>query len=144
MTLHIRTAPEEQDLEVIHRFLSTESTWALGIPRQRVEAAVRHSLNFGGFVNGKQVAYARVVTDRATIAYLCDVFVLPAYRGHGHSRRLMEAVMAHPHLQGLRRFMLATSTARGLYEKFGFGPPLKPESLMERLALNPYLPATAD
>ena len=119
------------DLPLIHRFLSQESTWAKNIPFATVERSLKHSLCFGGFENDQQIAFARVVTDRATFAYLMDVFVLPEQRGKGYSKILIRAVMDHPELQGLRRFMLASSNARGLYQGFGFAAPAKPEILME-------------
>jgi len=130
--LDISTDPARLDLGLIHRFLSEQSTWAQGIPRATVERSLRHSLNFGGYVDGAQVAFARVISDFATFAYLVDVFVVPEQRGRGHSKALMTAVLAHPDLQGLRRFMLATSTAAPLYAQFGFTPPAKPQALMER------------
>ena len=119
------------DLHLIHRFLSQESTWAKNIPLATVERSLQHSLCFGGFENNQQIAFARVVTDRATYAYLLDVFVVSEQRGKGHSKTLIQAVMDHPDLQGLRRFMLASSNARGLYQRFGFAAPAKPEILME-------------
>jgi GNAT superfamily N-acetyltransferase len=128
----ISTDPAQLDVAAIHHFLSTESTWAIGIPLATLRTAIDHSLCFGGYVDGSQVAFARVISDRATFANLVDVFVLPAYRGRGYSKRLMEAVMAHPELQGLRRFTLATSDAHDLYGQFGFTPPARPSSLMER------------
>lgn len=137
-SLSISTAVEDQDIELIHRFLSEESAWAVGIPFDTVRAAIENSLNFGGFLGRSQVAFARVVSDYATFAYLVDVFVLKEHRGKGYSAELMAAIMAHPQLQGMRRFMLATSTAHGLYEKFGFTPPSRPQTLMERFVLNPY------
>lgn len=137
-SLRISTATEEQDIEIIHRFLSTQSTWAIGIPQETVRASIEHSLNFGGFLGNSQVAFARVVSDYATFAYLVDVFVLEEHRGKGYSSALMYAVMSHPRLQGLRRFLLATSTAHGLYAKFGFMPPAKPQSLMEKFVPDAY------
>lgn len=127
----ISTAVEDQDVGVIHSFLSEESPWAKGISRSLVQESIRNSLNFGLFVANAQVAYARVISDYATFAYLLDVFVLPEHRGRGYSRRLMESVAAHPRLQRLRRFILVSSTARGLYQKFGFTPLAKPELFME-------------
>jgi GNAT superfamily N-acetyltransferase len=141
--LRISTDRSDMDVALIHQFLSQQSTWALGIPLATVQKAVDHSLCFGGFLDGQQIAFARVVTDRATFAYLVDVFVLPEHRGQGHSKRLVQAVLAHPELQGLRRFMLATSTAHGLYAQFGFSAPLKPQSLMERYVPDLYRQATA-
>jgi GNAT superfamily N-acetyltransferase len=130
-TLEISCDPARLDVELIHRFLSEQSTWALGIPRATVERSLRHSLCFGGYLDGAQVAFARVISDRATYAYLVDVFVVAEQRGRGHSKALMVALMAHPELQGLRRFALATSTAPGLYAQFGFTPPARPQALME-------------
>lgn len=93
--------------------------------------AINHSLCFGGYLGGQQVAFARVITDRATFGYLADVFVLPEYRGRGYSKALVAAILDHPELQGLRRLSLATSDAHGLYAGFGFAPPASPGSLME-------------
>jgi GNAT superfamily N-acetyltransferase len=118
--------------------LSEESSWARGISRPLVQESVRISLNFGLFVADAQVGYARVISDYATFAYLLDVFVLPEYRGRGYSRQLMSAVVAHPKLQGLRRFILVSSTACGLYQKHGFAPPAKPETFMEINVPNAY------
>lgn len=119
------------DVPLIHRFLSEEAYWSLGIPLSTVQRAINHSLCFGGYVDGQQVAFARVITDRATFGYLSDVFVLPEHRGRGHSKALMAAILAHPELQGLRRLSLATADAHELYAGFGFVPPARPESLME-------------
>ncbi|AXA92624.1 GNAT family N-acetyltransferase [Massilia sp. YMA4] len=133
MVFVVDTDKARLDVAMIHRFLSEESTWALGIPRELVQRAIDHSLCFGVYgADGAQLAFARVITDQATFAYLLDVFVLPAHRGQGHSTRLMDAVMAHPGLQGLRRFMLATMTAPDLYARYGFAPPALPQALMER------------
>lgn len=128
----VSSDPGRLDVGLVHRFLSEESTWARGIPRSVLERALAHSLCFGGYLEGNQVAFARVVTDRATFANMVDVFVLPAYRGRGYSKRLVESVLAHPELQGLRRFTLATADAHGLYAQFGFTPPSRPATLMER------------
>ena len=136
--LRISTAVEDQDVDLIHRFLSEESAWAQGIPVETVRESIEHSLNFGGFLGSSQVAFARVVSDYATFAYLVDVFVLQEHRGNGYSATLMSAIVGHPRLQGLRRFMLATSSAPGLYEKFGFTSPVKPQSLMEKFVPNAY------
>lgn len=134
----ITTDKSELDVAQIHSFLSEQSTWARGIPRALVERSIEHSICFGGFVEEWQVAFARVITDCATFANLVDVFVLPAYRGRGYSTELMQAVMSHPLLQGLRRFTLATGDAHGLYSRFGFTAPLSPQSLMERHVPNLY------
>jgi GNAT superfamily N-acetyltransferase len=128
----VSTDPARIDIGLVHRFLSGESGWARGIPRELVEKAIANSLCFGGYLDGNQVAFARVVTDRATFANMVDVFVLPGHRGQGYSKRLLESVLAHPDLQGLRRFTLATRDAHGLYAQFGFTPPTRPATLMER------------
>jgi GNAT superfamily N-acetyltransferase len=138
-TLRISDERSLLDRQLIHRFLSEESSWARGIPLALVERAIDHSLCFGAYLeHGEQVAFARVVTDQATFAYLVDVFVLPAYRGRGYSKRLMAAVLEHSALQGLRRFMLATSSAHALYAQFGFTPPERPATLMERYRPDVY------
>lgn len=136
--LRVNTDKDSLDIGLIHRFLSTEAYWSRGIPRATVERAIEGSLCFGGYLDGRQVAFARVVTDGATFGYLADVFVLPECRGQGHSKALMAEVMAHPQLQGLRRFSLATSDAHGLYAGFGFAAPARPESLMEKLDPDVY------
>lgn len=110
------------DIEVVHRFLSEDSYWAQHIPREVVERSMRNSLCFAVLHTGAQIGFARVTTDRATVAYLGDVFILPAHRGKGLSKWLMECVGAHPDLQGLRRWILATADAHGLYAQFGFMP----------------------
>jgi len=130
--LHISTDPAALDVTLIHQFLSEQSAWALGISRATVERAIANSLCFGAYLEGRQVGFARVTTDRATFAYLADVFVVEAERGKGVSKALMAAVLAHPDLQGLRRFMLATSDAHALYARYGFTPPARPATLMER------------
>ena len=126
------------DVALIHRFLSEESYWAKGIPRKLVEKALAHSLCFGGFIQGAQVAFARVVSDYATFAYLADVFVLAEHRGRGYAKTLIAAVVAHPELQGLRRFSLATADAQGLYAAFGFTPLEYPDRYMERFQPRVY------
>ncbi|WP_313233066.1 GNAT family N-acetyltransferase [Stenotrophomonas acidaminiphila] len=130
--LRISTDKGGLDVPLIHRFLSTGAYWSPGVARETVERAIAGSLCFGGYLDGAgQVAFARVITDAATFAYLADVFVLPAHRGRGHAVQLMDAVVAHPQLQGLRRFMLATLDAHGLYARYGFVAPARPERLME-------------
>jgi GNAT superfamily N-acetyltransferase len=140
--LQVSTDKDSLDIGLIHRFLTTEAYWCRGIPRETVERAIAGSLCFGGYVDGRQVAFARVVTDGATFAYLADVFVLPEYRGQGHSKALMAEVMAHPQLQGLRRFSLATGDAHGLYAGFGFTAPARPQNLMEKLDQDVYTRAS--
>ena len=137
--LQISTDRSELDISMIYRFLSEQSTWAVGISRAIVERAIDNSLCFGGFVDGRQVAFCRVVTDFATFGNLVDMFVLPEYRGRGYARELMKAVLEHPSLQGLRRLTLATGDAHALYAEFGFTPPLRPDTLMERYFPNIYV-----
>ena len=131
--LRIDTSREALDVGMIHAFLSEQAYWCQGIPRATVERAIAGSLCFGGYLDGRQVAFARVVTDGATFGYLADVFVLPDFRGQGHARTLVAAVLAHPALQGLRRLSLATLDAHALYAGFGFAAPARPQSLMEKL-----------
>lgn len=130
--LRISTDPSELNLSMIHRFLSTESYWASGITRTVLQRALAHSLCFGGYLGPTQVAFARVVTDRATFAHLKDVFVLPEFRGRGFGTALIQAVMAHPDLLAVA-FTLATDDAHTLYEKFGFARSPHPERSMLRL-----------
>jgi N-acetylglutamate synthase-like GNAT family acetyltransferase len=118
------------DIGAIHVFLS-QSYWSTGIPRAVVERAIANSLCFGVFHKGQQVGLARVITDKATFAYLADVYIVPEHRGKGLSQRLMEQVIEHPDLQGLRRMLLATRDAHALYAKFGFKPLAAPERIME-------------
>jgi len=120
------------DVALIHEFLSRESYWARDVPRSVVERAIAHSLCFGLYQNQRQVGFARVVTDAATFGYLADVFVLASHRGQGLGHRLLQAVMSHPDVQGLRRFMLATRDAHALYRQFGFSALKNPQVLMER------------
>ena len=115
----ITTAQEKLDVEFIHAFL-TRSYWAEGIPRDVIKRSIEGALCFGLFENNRQIGFARMITDKATFAYLADVFIIEEYRGRGLSKWLMEVIMSHPSLQGLRRMMLATRDAHGLYEKFGF------------------------
>ena len=138
-SLYITTNKEELDLPLIHRYLSEQSTWAIGLPYALLQRAVSNSLCFGGFLGGRQIAFARVVTDKATFANLLDVFVLPEHRGNGFGKQMMEAILQHPDLQGLRRFTLATSDTHGLYAKYGFTAPGRPETLMERYYPNCYV-----
>jgi GNAT superfamily N-acetyltransferase len=140
-TLRLSTDAAEMDVDAIHAYLSGESYWAAGIPRDVVERAVRNSLCFGIFDGGAQVAFARVITDRATFAYLADVYVLQPYRGRGLGKWMMEAILAHPELRGLRRWMLFTKDAHGLYAQFGFTPVTHPERCMERTTPNAYAAA---
>lgn len=132
----ISTDRRRLDLDVVHGFLRG-AYWSPGVPRNVVERAIEHSLCFGLYApGGEQVGFARVVTDRAAIAYLADVFVLPVHRGRGLGVWLIETVLAHPDLQGLRRFELATADAHALYARFGFAPFRQPERqlVIERAA----------
>lgn len=128
----ISTERQRLDTKVIHGFL-THSYWAEGIPLEVVERSLEHSLSFGVYHGERLVGLARVITDYATFAYVADVFILEEYRGRGLSKWLMESVVEHPELQGLRRWILFTKDAHGLYAKVGFTPPHRPERLMERL-----------
>ncbi len=135
----ISADPARLDLAVIHGYLSS-SYWSPGVPLEVVTRAVRHSLCFGVYHEGAQVGFARVVPDRASFAYLADVFILEAHRGQGLSKQLMRAIMAHEDLQGLRRFMLATRDAHGLYRQFGFESLANPARMMEILRPDIYQP----
>lgn len=127
----VSTDPARLDLDVIHSFL-TNCYWAKGIPRETVARSVEHSLCFGIYDgSGAQVGFARVVSDFATVAYLGDVFVLESHRGRGLSKFLMECIMQHPALTGLRRWILLTRDAHGLYKKFGFMPLKSADRYME-------------
>jgi GNAT superfamily N-acetyltransferase len=120
------------DLDRVHHWLSSEAYWCKGIPREVFDRSVQGSLCFGAFTAaGEQAGFARVVSDYATFAWLGDVFVFPAFRGAGASKAMMEAITAHPRLQGLRRFILATSDAHALYARYGFRPLARPEAIME-------------
>jgi GNAT superfamily N-acetyltransferase len=137
-TLTISNDKAALDVPMIHHYLSRESTWALGMPLALLQRAIANSLCFGGYLDGRQVAFARVITDSATFANLVDVFVLPAFRGRGYSKQLVEAIVGHPDLQGLRRFSLATADAHGLYARYGFTSPTRPQTLMERYTPDVY------
>jgi N-acetylglutamate synthase-like GNAT family acetyltransferase len=125
------------DLSVIHGFLRT-AYWSMGVPAAVVNRAIENSLCFGLFEHDRQVGFARAITDRATYAYLADVFVLPSHRDRGLGRWLVERVMAHPDLQGLRRFSLVTRDAHELYRPFGFEALGQPDRYMERFVPDVY------
>ncbi|MBO0937955.1 GNAT family N-acetyltransferase [Fibrella sp. HMF5335] len=129
-SIEISTDKARLAVPMIHQFLSTEAYWCLNIPLETVQRSIDNSLCFGVYLENRQIGFARVVTDYATFGYLADVFVLPEHRGKGFSKQLMAAVMAHPALQGLRRLMLVTQDAHGLYEPFGFRPIENPENTM--------------
>jgi len=128
----ISTDPARIDLEVVFDFLSEEAYWAQGRERDVVERSVAGSLVFGVYDGERQIGFARAVTDRATFAWICDVFVLPEARGSGLGVWLMECVVAHPHLKGLRRMLLATRDAHDLYRKVGFSELPEPSRFMVR------------
>jgi GNAT superfamily N-acetyltransferase len=127
----ITTDTAQFDLDAIHAYL-TASYWAEGIPKEIVARSIEHALCFGVLAGQKQIGLARVVTDRATYAYIGDVYILDAYQGQGLGKWLMATIVAHPDLQGLRRWTLATRDAHGLYEQYGFTALTDPASYMER------------
>jgi GNAT superfamily N-acetyltransferase len=127
----VTTDKARLDLSLVHSFLET-SYWAGGIPAEVVRRSVENSLTFGLFRDDEQVGFARVVTDYATFAYLADVFVLEPHRGQGLGKWMMEVVFSHPELQGLRRWMLATRDAHGLYRKYEFAELEEPQIFMEK------------
>jgi GNAT superfamily N-acetyltransferase len=131
MTCRLSFDPAEQQIDVIHGFLTT-SYWSPGIPRETVERALAHSLTVSAFDGGAQVGMARVVTDRATMAYLADVFVLESHRRRGIARAMIEALHAHPELAGLRRWFLFTRDMHAVYAALGWEPSAHPERLMLR------------
>ena len=127
----ISTDKSRLDVIAIHDFLSKHSGWSDNIPLERVKTSIDNSLNFGVFYQGRQIGFARIISDFSTIAYLGDVYILDEFRGHGLSKKLMDIIMAHPNLQGLRRWILLTSTADWLYKKYGFTKVPNPEVYME-------------
>lgn len=136
--LVLTTDAGRMDVDAVHAFLSRESYWAQGIPREVVARSIAHSLCFGVLDRGRQVAFARVVTDRATYAYLCDVYVLASHRGRGIATWMMDAMDGHPDLQGLRRWNLVTRDAHDLYARRRWVAAAQPESYMERLDRGVY------
>lgn len=126
----ITTDNSKIDFEVVHQFLAT-SYWCEGIPKPVLQKAIDNSLCFSVFHSKRQIGFARIISDFATFAYLADVFILEEERGKGLSKWLMKIIMAHPNLQHLRRFTLATADAHELYKKFGFTAPTKPKRMME-------------
>jgi len=133
----ISTDRRRLDIDVVHDYLAS-SYWAAGMPRAVLERGIENSLTFGIYHRDRQVGFARVITDLATYAYLSDVFVIEDYRGHGLSKWLMECILAHPDLQGLRRFALFTRDAQSLYERYGFVPARSPSIYLERWTPNVY------
>jgi GNAT superfamily N-acetyltransferase len=120
---------DRMDLDVIHAYLAN-AYWSPGVPRAVVRRAIEHSLCVGAFFEGRQVGFARAVTDMATFAYVADVFVLDQFRGRGIGKQIMAALTQHPDMQGLRSWMLLTRDAHGLYRQFGFDAPSEPQRVM--------------
>jgi GNAT superfamily N-acetyltransferase len=133
MTLEISTDQDRLDVTMIHSFLTNESYWVPGISRSSVEKCIKHSLCFGVYLDGRQIGFARAVTDFVRYAHLLDVFVLPGFRGRGIGRLLLENILAHPELQTIVRYTLGTQDAHGLYAQFGFAAFANPERQMELL-----------
>jgi GNAT superfamily N-acetyltransferase len=139
----LSTDKSKLDVAAIHHYLSKESYWAQHIPLRIVKKAIEHSMCFGIYDtsdHNKQIGFARVMSDHATFGYLADVYVLEAHRGKGLSKWLMRFILAHPELQGLRRFSLATKDAHGLYEQFGFKPLDQPDRFMQIKLFDAYTP----
>lgn len=134
----ISTDKAKLDLFAIHDFLSIQAYWSLNIPKEKVQTAIENSLCFGVYQDKKQIGFARIISDFSTIAYLGDVYILKEYRGKGLSKWLMEAVMNYPHLQGLRRWILLTGDAHGLYRQFGWTDIADPTKWMELHDKNVY------
>lgn len=124
------------DVDAIHDFLAHSSYWAQGRPREVVVRTIESSMCFGIYDGTRQAAFARVVTDCATFAWVCDVFVVEEYRGRGLGKWLMESIVTHPDLRGLRRILLATRDAHGLYSQYGFIPLDEPGRFMHRFNPN--------
>ena len=130
MAYEISTDRARLDIDLIHRFLSEESYWAKGRDRATVERSIENSLPFGAYLDGRQVGFARVVTDYSTFAWLADVFVLPEHQGQGVGKRLVEAALSHPELQPMQRWLLGTADAHELYRRYGFEPLERTERFM--------------
>ncbi|MFL9868837.1 GNAT family N-acetyltransferase [Paraburkholderia fungorum] len=129
--LTISSNKADLDIEMIYAFLSQQTAWAKGMPRETFDRAITGSLCFGAYLEGRQIAFARLITDQATFAYLCDVFVLPAHRGKGYASALMKHIFASPSLTGLRRIVLVTTDAHHVYKPHGFRELTTPERYME-------------
>jgi GNAT superfamily N-acetyltransferase len=136
MAIEISNDNSRLDLPMIHAFLANESYWVPGISRQSVEKSIEHSLCFGAYSDGRQVAFARVVTDYVRFAHLLDVFVVREFRGRGLGKLLVDRILTHPELRTIMRFTLGTQDAHGLYAQFGFTAPANPERQMELLRPN--------
>ena len=133
----ISTDKAKLNFELIYNYLNDDSYWAKGIQPERLERAIENSMCFGIYQDKQQAGFARVVTDNATFAYICDVFVLPQFRGNGLSKWLIQTIVNYPDFKGLRRWSLATADAHGLYSQFGFKPLSKPGNWME--IFTPYI-----
>ncbi len=127
----LSTDKSKLDLKMIHEFLSTESHWAKNIPYERVKKSIENSLCFGLYHGEKQIGFARVISDYSTIAYLGDLFILKDHRGKGLSRWMLEVIMNHPDLTGLRRWILVTKDAHDVYQQYGWAMVARPENWME-------------
>jgi GNAT superfamily N-acetyltransferase len=132
MPVDVSTDQQRLDVDMIHAFLA-DSYWVRGISRASVEKCMKHSLCFGVYTDGGQIAFARVVTDYVRYAHILDVFVLNEFRGRGIGKLLMENILSHPELKTIVRYTLDTQDAHGLYAQFGFSSPSKPERKMELL-----------
>ncbi len=139
----LSTDKKRLDIACIHRYLSGESYWCKNVPLEIVQKSIEGAVCVGVYDGSEQVGFARVVTDHATFGYLADVFILPAYRGKGLGKWLMQFIMAHPQLQGFRNWMLATKDAHGLYAQFGFKPLENPERYMRYNLFSEY-PSTKE
>jgi GNAT superfamily N-acetyltransferase len=137
VSYEIDTDRARLDLAMIHDFLA-RSHWAKGIPLDVLKKAIDHSLPFGVYRDGTQIGFARVVTDRATFAYLADVFIVPEERSAGVGRRLIDTILAHPELKGMRRWLLGTRDAQKLYRRCGFTEPPPPFAFLEKLEAGIY------
>src|ERR1700729_241256 len=137
MTIEISTDQDRLDVNMIHAFLANESYWVPGISRAGVEKCINHSLCFGAYLNGRQIGFARVVTDYVRFAHLLDVFIVPEFRGRGIGKLLIENILAHRELRTIVRYTLGTQDAHGLYAQYGFAAPANPERQMELLRMQP-------
>jgi len=137
--IEISTNRSKIDIKFVHHYLSKISYWASNIPIELVQKSIENSMCFSVFKNEKQIGFARVVTDYATFAYLADVFIDEKFRGNGYSKKMMKFIVEHPDLKGIRRWMLMTKDAHGLYEQFNFSKIKKPDNAMEIKVENPYV-----
>lgn len=143
-TFIIRTGSEQMDVPAIHHFLSTESYWAGGIGFEIVEHSIKHSFCIGAFIGDRQIAFGRVITDYATFGWLADFFVLPQHRGKGISKAMLVVLLEQPWAMRMRRLMLNTKDAHGLYRQYGFEQPANMSTLMEVYRPQVHLEAAHD